>query len=73
MEWSALRGLHPDILLIMPCGFNLEETRREAEYYRDELLAIGGRIELLDASAYFSRSGPRVADGVQILAAALTG
>ena len=73
MEWSELRALHPDILLIMPCGFNLEETRREVERYRDELLAIGGHIELLDASAYFSRSGPRVVDGLEILAAALTG
>ncbi len=73
MEWSELRALHPDILLIMPCGFNLEETRREVERYRDEVLAIGGHIELLDASAYFSRSGPRVVDGLEILAAALTG
>jgi iron complex transport system substrate-binding protein len=73
MEWSELRALDPDILLIMPCGFNLEETRREAERYRDDLLAIGGHIELLDASAYFSRSGPRVVDGLEILAAAMTG
>src|SRR6266550_1424655 len=68
MEWSELRALHPDILLIMPCGFNLDETRREAERHKSELQAIGGRVHVLDASAYFSRSGPRVVDGLEILA-----
>jgi len=68
MEWSELRELEPEIVLIMPCGFNLDETRREAERHRSELQAIGGRVHVLDASAYFSRSGPRVIDGVEILA-----
>ena len=73
MEWSELHELDPEVLLIMPCGFGLEATRGEAERYGDELRAIGGRIELLDASAYFSRSGPRVADGIEILATSLQG
>ena len=68
MEWSALRQLHPEVLLIMPCGFGLDDTRREAERYCDELHAVGGEIHLLDASAYFSRSGPRIVDGLEILA-----
>ncbi len=68
MEWSQLRELEPEIVLIMPCGFNLDETRREAERHRSELQAIGGRVHVLDASAYFSRSGPRVVDGLEILA-----
>ena len=73
MEWSELRTLDPDVLLIMPCGFDLAATRCETERYRDDLRTIGGRLELLDASAYFSRSGPRVADGVEILASAIFG
>ena len=73
MEWSELRALDPEVVLLMPCGFGLEATRGEAERYSDELRAIGGRIELLDASAYFSRSGPRVVDGVEILATAILG
>jgi len=73
VEWSELRALDPDVLLIMPCGFDLEATRRETERYSDQLRTIGGRLELLDASAYFSRSGPRVADGVEILASAIFG
>jgi len=70
MEWSQLRELEPEIVLIMPCGFSLTETRLEAERYASELHAIGGRMHVLDASSYFSRSGPRVVDGVEILAQA---
>jgi iron complex transport system substrate-binding protein len=71
VEWSELRALDPEIVLLMPCGFSLEQTRREAGRYRDQLGTIGGRVELLDASAYFSRSGPRVVDGLEILASAI--
>jgi len=68
LDWAELQALGPDIVLIMPCGFNLEETRREAERYDRELRALGGRVHVLDASSYFSRSGPRVVDGLEILA-----
>lgn len=70
MEWSELRKLDPDVVLVMPCGFSLAEARREAQRYASELRAIGGRVHLLDASAYFSRSGPRVVDGLEVLAGA---
>src|SRR6266545_1540528 len=70
MEWSQLRELEPEIVLVMPCGFSLTETRLEAERYASELQAIGGRVHVLDASSYFSRSGPRVVDGLEILAQA---
>lgn len=70
MEWSQLRALEPEIVLIMPCGFSLDESRGEAERHRSELQAIGGRVHVLDASAYFSRSGPRVIDGLEVLAVA---
>jgi iron complex transport system substrate-binding protein len=71
VAWSELQALQPDVLLIMPCGFDLAATQREAARHRAALRALGGRVQLLDASAYFSRSGPRVVDGVEILAAAL--
>jgi len=73
MDWADLRAVKPDVVLVMPCGFNMEETRREAERYDHLLRMLGGRQELLDASAYFSRSGPRVVDGLEILAGVLTG
>src|SRR6267154_4951363 len=71
MEWADLQGLEPDVLFVMPCGFNLEATQREATRHRKQLRAVGGRVQLLDASAYFSRSGPRVVDGLEMLASAL--
>jgi iron complex transport system substrate-binding protein len=75
VTWDELRGADPDVLLLMPCGFGLEETRREAERYRTVLHDVaeraiaGGRAHVLEASAYFSRSGPRVVDGLEVLAA----
>lgn len=72
MEWADLELFHPDVLLIMPCGFDLQQTRNEAERHASQLGRVGGRIHLLDASAYFSRSGPRVVDGLEILANVLS-
>jgi iron complex transport system substrate-binding protein len=71
MEWPELRALQPDILLIMPCGFTLEETRREAERYDVLLRGLAPQVHVLDASAYFSRSGPRVVDGLEMLVSAI--
>jgi iron complex transport system substrate-binding protein len=68
MEWADLQGLEPDVLLVMPCGFTLDQTQHEAMRHKQQLRAVGGRVQLLDASAYFSRSGPRVVDGLEILA-----
>ena len=71
MQWSDLPKLRPDVVLVMPCGFDLEETRRDAERHAARLGSLGGRVHLLDASAYFSRSGPRVVDGLEILASTI--
>jgi len=73
MEWSELEKLEPNIVLVMPCGFDLEETRREAAHHEQHLRALGGHVHLLDASSYFSRSGPRVVDGLEMLASAIFG
>jgi iron complex transport system substrate-binding protein len=75
--WSDLQGLDPDVLLIMPCGYDLEAARNDADRYCDRLHEIApraiseGRAFVVDASSYFNRSGPRVVDGVEILAALL--
>jgi iron complex transport system substrate-binding protein len=75
--WDDLSELDPDVLLIMPCGYKLEAARRDADRYGDHLLQTApraireGRAFVVDASSYFNRSGPRVVDGVEILAALL--
>lgn len=75
--WDRLEGLDPDVLLIMPCGYGLEESRRDADGHADRLARVApravadGRAFVVDGSSYFNRSGPRAVDGVEILAALL--
>jgi iron complex transport system substrate-binding protein len=67
--WEELAAVSPDIVIVMPCGYDAEIAHREAEMHRDELAALGaGEIVAVDASAYFSRPGPRIVDGLELLA-----
>ncbi|HET7275545.1 MAG TPA: ABC transporter substrate-binding protein [Longimicrobiaceae bacterium] len=70
--WDALTGLDPDCLLLGQCGYDLAQAREDADSHRARLRSIAGTtIESGAAwllhSAYFSRSGPRVFDGVEVL------
>ena len=74
VAWSDLQGLDPDALVIMPCGYGLEAAYEDANKNRDRLVEIApraiseGRAFVVDAAAYFNRSGPRFVTGVEILA-----
>ena len=58
----------------MPCGFHLAETVAEwartprPTWYRDLPAVRSGQVFAVDGSAYFSRPGPRVIDGIELLA-----
>jgi iron complex transport system substrate-binding protein len=68
-SWEEVSASQPDIVIVMPCGYDAEIAHREAEMHRDELAAIGaGGVVAVDASAYFSRPGPRIVDGLELLA-----
>ena len=68
-SWQEIELARPDIVIVMPCGFDLEFAYREAEMHRDQLAAIGaGQVVAVDAAAYFSRPGPRIVDGLELLA-----
>jgi iron complex transport system substrate-binding protein len=68
-SWDEIRAVHPDIVIVMPCGYDAEIAHREAEMHRDELASIGaGEVVAVDAAAYFSRPGPRLIDGLELLA-----
>jgi len=70
--WQAVRAAQPDIVIVMPCGYDAEIAHREAEMHRDELASLGaGEVIAVDASAYFSRPGPRLVDGLELLASIL--
>ncbi|HWX52350.1 MAG TPA: hypothetical protein VNY34_03595, partial [Solirubrobacteraceae bacterium] len=62
----------PQVVVVMPCGYDAERSHEEARAYASELAALGaGRVVAVDASAYFSRPGPRLIDGLELLARAL--
>lgn len=73
LEWQQIVDADPEILVIMPCGFGLEaavsqyaETEFPPEW--STLTAVRkGKVYAVNGSAYFSRPGPRLVDGLEIL------
>jgi len=74
VEWTSVLVYDPEVVVLMPCGFATERTVREAHDFLKlpnvkGLAAFrGGRVYATNGHSYFSRSGPRVFDGIQILA-----
>jgi iron complex transport system substrate-binding protein len=72
--WSSIRAVEPDMLLLMPCGYDLDETKRAFARmprppFWSELMAVQRQnVIALDGSAFFDRPGPRVIDGISLLA-----
>lgn len=72
--WKEVTDANPDILLIMPCGYSVQRTLDELSCLQHTTppwsaqLARWPEIYVLDANAYFSRPGPRLVDGVELLA-----
>jgi iron complex transport system substrate-binding protein len=68
-SWEEVAASRPDVVIVMPCGYDAEIAHREAEMHRDELAAVGaGEVVAVDAAADFSRPGPRIIDGLELLA-----
>jgi iron complex transport system substrate-binding protein len=68
-NWDVLVQSEPDIVLVMPGRLDAEIAYREAEMHHRQLSGVGaGEIVALDAGSYFSRPGPRLVDGLEILA-----
>jgi iron complex transport system substrate-binding protein len=67
--WGALAGLDPDVVVAMPCGWYVEEARAQALGRWDRIEELGARrVFAVDAASTFSRPGPRLVDGVELLA-----
>ncbi len=67
--WEEIAASEPDVVIVMPCGFDAELAYREAEMHRDRLASLGaGEVVAVDAASYFSRPGPRIVDGLELLA-----
>jgi iron complex transport system substrate-binding protein len=66
--WGALGALNPDVVIAMPCGWYLEGARSQALEHWDRIATLGaGRVFAVDAASSFSRPGPRLIDGVELL------
>jgi iron complex transport system substrate-binding protein len=67
--WENLAGLHPEIVVAMPCGWYLEDSQAQALQHWDRIGPLGAeRVYAVDAASTFSRPGPRLVDGVELLA-----
>ena len=72
--FDAIYDAGPDVLVLIPCGYYIHDTLRQLEFtqfpsnWRDIPAVKNGEIWATDATSYFSRPGPRVVDGVEILA-----
>ena len=65
MNWKDVEGVSPEILVVAPCGYGLDAAIDAAE----RIPRIpGARVVAVDANAYFARPGPRIAEGIELLA-----
>jgi iron complex transport system substrate-binding protein len=69
VPWEHLATLEADLIVVMPCGWYVEESCAQAEEHRERIAALGApRVFAVDAASTYSRPGPRLVDGVELLA-----
>lgn len=74
VTWDELEAYEPDVIIVMPCGFKLPQTRRELSLLtrRPEWARLPAvrnrRVYAVDGNAYLNRPGPRLADSAELLA-----
>ncbi|ADB50194.1 ABC transporter substrate-binding protein [Conexibacter woesei] len=67
--WEEVAAAAPDVVVVMPCGYDAPRALEEAHRFGDRLAGLGaGEVVAVDASAYFSRPGPRLVDGLELMA-----
>ncbi len=68
-EWDEIAASGAEVVVAMPCGWDATRARAEVDSHSAELAAIGAeRIWTVDAAASFSRPGPRLVEGTELLA-----
>ena len=74
LEWDQVIASQPEVIILMPCGFDVKRGLQDLPLLSEregwgELPAVrNNRVYVIDASAYTSRSGPRLAAGLEIMA-----
>src|SRR3954451_14797409 len=66
-EWAEVELARPEVVVSMPCGYYVERAAKETKDQRERLAELGARVIAVDAAAYFSRTGPRLVDAVELL------
>jgi iron complex transport system substrate-binding protein len=67
-SWEEVAAAQPEVVVVMPCGYDAERALEEAYEFGDELAEVGARrVVAVDAAAYFSRPGPRLVDGLELM------
>jgi iron complex transport system substrate-binding protein len=67
VRWAEVEAAAPEIVIVMPCGYYADQAAAEAVLQRERLAALGARVVAVDAAAYFSRPGPRLVEGIELL------
>jgi iron complex transport system substrate-binding protein len=68
-EWEELVAAHPQVVVAMPCGWDAPRARQEILDNAERISALGAeRVVAVDAAASFSRPGPRLVEGTELLA-----
>jgi iron complex transport system substrate-binding protein len=71
-SWEEVAAAEPEMVVAMPCGYDAARSWEEALDHREALQGVGAReVIAVDAAGYFSRPGPRLIDGLEVLAHAL--
>ncbi len=74
IDWQDVLDYAPDVVLLMPCGFKLEQTKREIPGLRENALwqqlpaVKNNRVYAVDGNAYLNRPGPRIIDSAELIA-----
>ena len=77
LDLAGLERLEPEVVVVKPCGYPLQRTLAELELLPRVLpwaswpAVRAGRVFVADGNAYFNRSGPRIVDSAELLAACL--
>jgi len=77
MTWEQLAAADPEVIVLMPCGWDIARTRQEMpvmtrQWEWPHLRAVrNGRVYLTDGNQYFNRPGPRLVESLEILAEVL--
>ncbi|MEM4311693.1 MAG: ABC transporter substrate-binding protein [Nitrososphaerales archaeon] len=69
ITWEEVRAYSPEVVILIPCGFSVEKTLKSLKgEVREKLKSLGSQIYATEASSYFNKAGPRLVDGIKILA-----